>query len=168
MQKFSGPNTVMGCLTEIENAAWEERRRNPTPPTKCDGCLRRFRGVPIEKDEEDYGFSEDAGGVFKRCSDCDFTICEDCSQPENQGSFRPSGTCRCKMSNFSVKYCLSGPCYLDGDGRQPYHGDRHPAIAGSGYNEDAYESKERECRTCGIVARCLKKEHLKDVMPGMQ
>ena len=81
---------------------------------------------------------------------------------------RPSGTCRCKTSNFGVKYCLSGPSYLDGDGKQPYHGDRHPPIAGSGYNEDAYESKERQCKTCGKVARCLKKEHLKDVMPGMQ
>ncbi|KAG0693422.1 hypothetical protein DFH29DRAFT_785218, partial [Suillus ampliporus] len=76
---------------------------------------------------------------------------------------RPPGTCRCPKSNFGVSYCLSPPCYLDGDGRKPYHGDRHPEIAGSGYDEDAFEPKERQCRTCGVVARCLKKEHLKDV-----
>jgi hypothetical protein len=81
---------------------------------------------------------------------------------------RPSGTCRCQTSNFGVKYCLSGPSYLDGDGRKPYHGDRHPPMAGSGYDEDAYEGKERPCKNCGVVARCLKKEHLKDVMPGMR
>ena len=84
MKKFSGPNTLMGRLNEIENAAWEERRRNPTPANKCDGCLRRFRGVPIDRD--DPGEAEvDAGDVFKRCTDCDWTICEDCSEPENQG-----------------------------------------------------------------------------------
>lgn len=176
MKKYSGPNYPMARLAEIEKAAWDERRRNPVPATKCDGCFRRFRGAPIEEDDDDYDSSEegsrkDAGDVFKRCADCDFTICEDCSMPENQGiAFydRPSGTCRCKTSNFGVKYCLSGPSYLDGDGEKPYHGDRHPPIEGSGYDEDAYESKERRCKTCGVVARCLKKEHLKDVMPGMK
>lgn len=67
-----------------------------------------------------------------------------------------------------MSYCLSGPSYLDGDGEKSYHGDRHPQIVGSGYDEDAYEVKERQCKTCGVVARCLNKAHLKDVMPGMQ
>ena len=81
---------------------------------------------------------------------------------------RPSGTCRCPKSNFGVSYCLSAPSYLDGDGGKPYHGDRHPEIAGSGYDEDAFEPTERKCRTCGVLARCLKKEHLKDVVPGIE
>lgn len=74
---------------------------------------------------------------------------------------RPPGTCRCLKSNFGVSYCLSSPCYLDGDGSKPYHGDRHPKVASSGYDEDAFEAKERQCRTCGVIARCLKKEHAK-------
>lgn len=197
MKKYSGPNYPMGRLKMLEAAAWEERRRNPKPSTKCDGCFSRFRGVPIDLEEDDYGSpNEDVGDVFKRCTECDYTICEGCSKPENQGEFLdntvgffssssrltnlndllsgitffdpPKCTCRCKTSNFGVSYCLSGPCYLDGDGENRYHGDRHPPILGSGYDEDAYELKERPCKTCGVVARCLKKEHLKDVLPGMQ
>jgi len=175
MKKYSGPGYPMGSLNKLEAAAWEERRRNPRPSTKCDGCFGRFRGAPIDQDDlidqDDDSQNEDVGDVFKRCTGCDYTICEYCSEPENQGiAFfdPPKGTCRCKTSNFGVSYCLSGPCYLDGDGTNPYHGDRHLPIQGSGYDESAYESKERRCKTCGVVARCLKKEHLKDVMPGMQ
>jgi len=62
---------------------------------------------------------------------------------------------------------MSAPCYLDGDGKKQYHGDRHPEMVGSGYDEDAFEPRERPCRTCGVIARCLKKEHLKDAVPGM-
>jgi len=173
MKKYSGPGTAMGRIHAIEQAAWEERRRNPTPATACDGCLRRFRGAPAEdmfedEDEEDAG---DAGDPFKRCVECDYTICEDCTHPEMQGIpyfDRPPGTCRCAKSNFGVSYCLSAPCFLDGDGRKQYHGDRHPEMAGSGYDENAFEPKERRCKTCGVVARCLKKEHLKDAVPGMK
>jgi hypothetical protein len=41
-------------------------------------------------------------------------------------------------------------------------------MAGSGYSEASFESKERECRTCGAIARHLKKEHLKDALPGIE
>jgi hypothetical protein len=41
-------------------------------------------------------------------------------------------------------------------------------MEGSGYDEDAFEPKERQCKTWGVVARCLKKEHLKDAVPGMK
>jgi hypothetical protein len=90
MKKYSGPNYPMGRLNEIEKAVWEERRRNPTPVTKCDGCFRRFRGAPIDEDDlDDFDSSgedgKDAGDVFKRCTDCDYAICEECSKPENQG-----------------------------------------------------------------------------------
>src|SRR5258706_18344 len=74
MKKFSGPNTTMGRLNEIEAAVWEARRLNPTPVGKCDGCLSRFRGVPIDSDDGEDG--TDVGDVFKRCADCDYTICE--------------------------------------------------------------------------------------------
>jgi hypothetical protein len=88
MKKFSGPGTVMGRLNNIEQLAWEERRRNPTPVSACDGCLRRFRGAPAEErlfeDAEDAG---DAGDPFKRCTECDYTICEDCTHPDLQGMF---------------------------------------------------------------------------------
>jgi len=57
MKKFSGPNTLLGRMGEIENAAWEARRRNPTPAKKCDGCFRRFQGVPIEEGDDDYNSS---------------------------------------------------------------------------------------------------------------
>ncbi|KAJ8581581.1 hypothetical protein M405DRAFT_832205, partial [Rhizopogon salebrosus TDB-379] len=110
-------------------------------------------------EEEDAG---DAGDAFKRCKECDYTICKDCTLPEMQGLFvclasldwflfaesihqgipyfdPPRGTCRCAKSNFGVSYCLSAPCYLDGDGSKPYHGDRHPEVAGSGYDKDAFE-----------------------------
>jgi len=86
IKKFSGPNTPMGRLNELEAAAWEARRLNPKPATKCDGCFSRFRGVPIDKDDYDEGEDEtDVGDVFKRCADCDYTICEGCSLPDNQG-----------------------------------------------------------------------------------
>jgi len=86
MKKYSGPNSPMGRINVLEAAAWEDRRRNPTPSTKCDGCFRRFRGAPIDRD--DYGSpNEDVGDVFKRCTECDYTICEGCSKPENQGAF---------------------------------------------------------------------------------
>jgi hypothetical protein len=91
MKKYSGPNSPMGRLAVIEKAAWEECRRNPTPATKCDGCLRRFQGAPIEEDDYDSDSDElleEAGDVFKRCTDCVYTICEDCSMPENQGEFQ--------------------------------------------------------------------------------
>jgi hypothetical protein len=80
---------------------------------------------------------------------------------------RPAGTCRCATSNFGVSYCLSTPSYLDGDGRKPYHGDRHPPMAGSAYAENSFEGRERQGRTCGVHARHLKKEHLKDAVPGI-
>jgi hypothetical protein len=85
LKKISGPNYPLGRIQMIEEAAWEERRRNPMPATECDGCFRRFRGTPIKNvdfSDEDEG---DAGEVFKRCTDCDYTICEDCFEPENQG-----------------------------------------------------------------------------------
>ncbi|OAX35405.1 hypothetical protein K503DRAFT_723071 [Rhizopogon vinicolor AM-OR11-026] len=170
VKKISGPGTAMGSMHAMEKMAWEERRRNPVPVSVCDGCFRRFRGTPVEPgmEEDDQG---DAGDPFKRCTECDYTICEDCTLPEMQGVpyfDRPVGTCRCAESNFGISYCLSAPCYVDGDGRKPYHGDRHPDVASSGYDEDAYEPKERQCKTCGVVARCLMKEHLKDAMPGMK
>ncbi|KAG1726957.1 uncharacterized protein EDB91DRAFT_1165099 [Suillus paluster] len=170
MKKWGGPGSTMGTIDRIEQLAWEERRRNPIPASKCDGCFSRFRGTPPDEDEDEEDDVRDVGDAFKRCTTCDYTICEDCTQPEMQGVpyfDRPSGTCRCPKANFGVSYCLSPPCYLDGDGRKPYHGDRHPEMAGSGYSEDAFEPKERQCRTCGVVARCLKKEHLKDAMPGI-
>ena len=91
MKKYSGPNFPLGRIAELEKAAWEERRRNPTPIAKCDGCFRRFQGAPIEEDDYDLDSSEllkDAGDIFKRCSECDYTICEGCSKPENQGEFQ--------------------------------------------------------------------------------
>jgi hypothetical protein len=88
-KRFTRPNTTMGRLGVIERAAWEARRLNPTPATKCDGCLLRFRGAPVEEDGFDYGEEKtETGDMFKRCTDCDFTICEDCSMPENQGEFQ--------------------------------------------------------------------------------
>jgi len=90
MKKYSGPNYQLGRLAELEKAAWEERRRDPTPPENCDGCLRRFQGAPIEEDDYDFDSGElleDAGDVSKRCTECDYMICEDCSKPENQGEF---------------------------------------------------------------------------------
>jgi hypothetical protein len=190
IEKFSGPDTPLGRINAIERLAWEERRRNPVPVAACDGCLRRFRGTPMEPWMEEEDDDGDAGDAFKRCKECDYTICEECTLPEAQGLFiclaslnrflfaesihqgipyfdRPGCTCRCAKSNFGVSYCLSAPCYLDGDGRKPYHGDRHPEVAGSGYDEDAFEPEERQCKTCGVVARCLKKEHLKDARPGI-
>lgn len=88
MKKFGRPNYPMGQLKMLEDAVWEERRRNPAPsPAKCDGCLSRFRGTPIEEDDDFGTPDEDVGEVFKRCRECDYTICEDCSKPENQGEF---------------------------------------------------------------------------------
>lgn len=80
---------------------------------------------------------------------------------------RPPGTCRCVTSNFGISYCLIDPSYLHGDGRKPYQGDRHTPIAESVYNDDAFEYKERPCKTCGVIARSLKKEHRKDATPGV-
>ena len=89
MKKYSGPNYPMGQLAVFEKAVWEERRRNPTTPIKCDGCTLRFRGAPIHEDDYDFDgkLFEDVGDVFKRCTECDYTICEGCSMPENQGGF---------------------------------------------------------------------------------
>ena len=89
MKKFSGPGTPMGSLNRIEQVLWEERRRNPTPVSTCDGCLRRFRGAPAEEklfeDAEDAEEAGETGDLFKRCTECDYTICEDCTHPEMQG-----------------------------------------------------------------------------------
>jgi len=89
MKKYSGPGTPMGRLNVIEQVVWEERRRNPSPVTACDGCFRRFHGAPAEEkyDDEDAGDAGDAGDPFKRCTECDYTICEDCTHPEMQGMF---------------------------------------------------------------------------------
>lgn len=193
MKKSSGPGTPWGNLNRMEDIAWEDRRLNPQPASLCDGCFTRFIGFP-KKAHDDFEEDDNRDPVakYKHCNDCDWTICEACTRPENQGRSlsnpihslgdsnptcsgtpiidRPPGTCRCPTSNFGVSYCLSGPSYLDGDNanRTPYRGDRHPPIAGSGYDENAYEAKERACRTCGVIARCLKKERLKDAAPGMQ
>lgn len=93
MKKFSGPNHPMGRLNMIEEVAWAERRRNPVPIWDCDGCFRRFRGAPPKQpdpweDELEEGVDAgDAGLVFKRCTGCDWTICDDCFHPENQGVY---------------------------------------------------------------------------------
>jgi hypothetical protein len=90
MKKYSGPTSQLGRINALEQLAWEERKRNPTPALQCDGCMRRFRGAPVEEDweeEEDPGDAGDAGDPFKRCTECDFTICEDCTHPEMQGMF---------------------------------------------------------------------------------
>jgi hypothetical protein len=79
MKKWSGPGTAMGSLNALEQLAWEERRRNPTPATACDGCHRRFRGAPAEEGFEDDEDVDGAGDPFKRCTECDYTICEDCT-----------------------------------------------------------------------------------------
>ncbi|KAJ6481657.1 hypothetical protein C8R45DRAFT_1002557 [Mycena sanguinolenta] len=169
MKKQSGPGSVFGSLLVMEEAAWAERVRNPKVVPACDGCFRRFHGFPREEEEEDEN-TPDAGDEFKHCKNCDWTICERCTHPQAQGIpyfDRPPGTCRCAKSNFGVSYCLSTPSYLDGDGRKPYHGDRHSPIAGSGHSEASFEPEERQCKTCDVVARHLKKEHLKDALPGI-
>ena len=88
----------MGRINYMEQVIWEERRRNPTPALVCDGCSRRFHGVPPEDlgygdEDEDSGDEDedtgDAGDPFKRCTECDYTVCEDCTHPENQGIFMP-------------------------------------------------------------------------------
>ncbi|KAJ7704315.1 hypothetical protein B0H17DRAFT_1126681 [Mycena rosella] len=170
MKKHSGPGSPMASITAIEKVVWAERARNPQPIEACDGCFRRFRGVPPRVEEEEDENTPDAGDKFKHCTACDWTICKDCTHPQNQGIpyfDRPTGTCRCPTSNFGVSYCLSTPSYLDGDGDKAYHGDRHPPMAGSGYAESSFEKKDRECRTCGAHVRHLKKEHLKDAVPGI-
>lgn len=91
MKKWSGPGTTLGSLNSLENAAWEERRRNPQPVSSCDGCLRRFQGFPPDEDDrfaedEEDDVPEDAGDAFKHCDECDWTICEDCTHPQNQGA----------------------------------------------------------------------------------
>ncbi|KAJ7757001.1 hypothetical protein B0H16DRAFT_1537657 [Mycena metata] len=170
LDKMMSKNPVMAGLQSFEQAAWADRVRNPQIIGACDGCFRRFRGFPPREEEEEDENTPDAGDAFKHCKDCDWTICRDCSHPQAQGVpyfDRPAGTCRCPTANFGVSYCRSTPNYLDGDGRKPYHGDRHPAMAGSGYSVASFESQERECRTCGVAARHLKKEHLKDALPGI-
>lgn len=90
MKKYSGPGTAMGGINILEQLAWEERRRNPTPVGACDGCFRRFHGTPVEEGFEDEDEDEDhgdAGDPFKRCKECDYTICEACTHPEMQGMF---------------------------------------------------------------------------------
>ncbi|KAF8208274.1 hypothetical protein K438DRAFT_1813718 [Mycena galopus ATCC 62051] len=170
LKQHSGPGSAMNTLQLWEQAAWAERVRNPQVVGACDGCFRRFRGFPPREEEEEDENTPDAGNEFKHCKECDWTICEDCTHPQAQGTpyfDRPPGTCRCPKSNFGVSYCLSTTSYLDGDGRKPYHGDRHPPMAGSGYSEASFESGERRCRTCGVMARHLKREHLKDALPGI-
>ena len=81
-------NSTMGLINHLEKTAWEERRRNPTPVSKVWWMFCRFKGAPIEEKEEDDDDDDedkDFGDVFKRCSDCDYTICEGCSKLENQG-----------------------------------------------------------------------------------
>jgi len=67
LKKYSGPETPMGSLKEMEEVIWAERRRNPKPAVSCDSCFRRFRGAPIEdcrsafdEDEEEGANEEDA------------------------------------------------------------------------------------------------------------
>ncbi|KAJ7481588.1 hypothetical protein FB451DRAFT_131682 [Mycena latifolia] len=170
MKKYAGPGSVYGSITTVEDAAWAARVQNPQRIDACDGCFRRFRDVPPRLEEEEDENTPDAGDMFKHCTKCDWTICEDCTHPQNQGVpyfDRPAGTCRCATSNFGTSYCVLPPSYLHGDGFKPYHGDRHPPLADSGYSEASFERKERACRTCGAVARHLKKEHLKDAAPGI-
>lgn len=92
MKQMSGPGSVMGHLNTLEDAVWAERVRNPQTPTACDGCLRPFKGFPplVDEgvDEEEGHARSDAGDAFKHCDECDFTICKDCSEPENQGMFK--------------------------------------------------------------------------------
>ena len=52
----------------MEDAAWVERVRNvgKGPYRQCDGCL------------VEYG-TEDIGLPFKTCQQCDYTVCEGCT-----------------------------------------------------------------------------------------
>jgi len=77
----------MDSINKMEELAWEERRRNPIPAPKCDGCFSRFRGTPPDEGEEEE-VVEDVGDAFKRCTTCDYTICKDCTHPDMQGAFR--------------------------------------------------------------------------------
>lgn len=81
MRMFNGH---MRLVNHLEKLAWEQRRRNPVPASACDGCWRRFRGVPVKEGSEDEDRG-DAGDRFKRCTECDYTICKDCTHPEKQG-----------------------------------------------------------------------------------
>jgi hypothetical protein len=85
MKKWGGPGSMMDTINKMEELAWEERRRNPIPAPKCDGCFSRFRGTPPDEDEEDD--AEDVGDAFKRCTTCDYTICENCTHLDIQGKF---------------------------------------------------------------------------------
>ncbi|KAG2127235.1 hypothetical protein DEU56DRAFT_531879 [Suillus clintonianus] len=169
MKQWHKPGTMLGDVNGMFQLLWKERQQNPTPAMICDGCFWPFRGTaPHENDKDNV---RHVGDAFKRCTTCDYTICKNCARPDMQGVpyiDRPPGTCHCPKANFGVSYCLSSPCYLDGGGLEPYYGDRHPNIAGSGYDEGAFEPKERQCRTCGVTARCLKKKHLKDTFPGVK
>ncbi|KAG1723391.1 hypothetical protein EDB19DRAFT_1834616 [Suillus lakei] len=235
MKKWSGPGSLMGNINRMEQLAWEERRRNPMPVPKCDGCLSRFRGTP--PDEDDEGNVEDVGDAFacdedqesafaskgsvlineklgyndrlreskmgdnrflfdamymgrikrterlgenadgkgdesfiarltvldndgkkKRLYPRDSDAKRDASSHQGYGTLTPSSGAqlvitlfakiahsqKCK-ANFGVSYCLSSPCYLDGDGRKPYHSDRHPEIAGSGYDEANINVEHQFC-----------------------
>jgi hypothetical protein len=110
MKKYSGPGTVMGRMNTIEDVLWEERRRNPTPATQCDGCLRRFHGAPVEEgwgdDEDEDTDVGDAGDPFKRCTECDYTICEDCTHPEMQGAFLIQSYCSTSFVNFLISLII--------------------------------------------------------------
>lgn len=75
----------MDTIDRMEQLAWAERQRNPVPAPKCDGCFARFRGTP--RDEDDENDAEDVGDAFKRCTTCDYTICESCTHPDVQGTF---------------------------------------------------------------------------------
>jgi hypothetical protein len=118
MKKHSGPGTVLGRMNAIEDVVWEERRRNPTPATQCDGCFRRFHGAPVEEggweddedeNEDDEGEDEDAGDAgdpFKRCTECDYTICEDCTHPEMQGAFLIQSYCSTSFLIFLMSLII--------------------------------------------------------------
>ena len=80
----------MNSIQRIEDAAWAERRRNPGPVSACDGCFRTFSGMPVDPNDQDAADMleeelEDAGDPFKRCNECDWTICKDCDHIEIQG-----------------------------------------------------------------------------------
>lgn len=80
---YSGPGTAISRFSRIEELAWADRRANPQPVGACDGCFRRFRGFPSDDGEEEQ--IVDAGDAFKHCTQCDWTVCEDCMHPRNQG-----------------------------------------------------------------------------------
>lgn len=56
-----------------------------------------FRGAPPSEDELDDAkekengteIAPNTGGVSRSCTQCNYTICEQCALPENQGSYIP-------------------------------------------------------------------------------